>query len=81
MMLQNIFPYFFKPQRLKYQLLLGFLIHDATDHVPVLFRVLFQTITFEISVITWFSIFFFNFSFLISFFLAIGITSFPVKTP
>ena len=34
---RTFFPCFFKPQRLKYQLLLGFLIHDATEHFPVLF--------------------------------------------
>ena len=37
--------YFFKPQRLKYQLL-AFLVHDVIKHFPVLF----QMTTYEISV-------------------------------
>ena len=45
---KNILPYFFKPQSLKYQFL-AFLVHDVIDHFSVLFQVLFQTITFEIS--------------------------------
>ena len=42
---RTLFPYFFKPQRLKYQFL-GFLVHDVIEH----FHVLFQMTTYEISV-------------------------------
>ena len=49
MTLYNIFPYFFKPQRMKYQLL-AFLVHDDIKH----FSVPFETTTFEI-LVTYFS--------------------------
>ena len=42
--IRSFFPYFFKPQRLKYQLL-AFLVNDVIKHFPVFF----QTATFEIS--------------------------------
>ena len=42
---QNIFPYFFKPQRLKYQLL-AFLVHDVIKHFPVLFSRTFSIFYF-----------------------------------
>ena len=45
MTLCNIFPFFFKPQHLKYQLP-AFLVHDVIKHFPVPF----QITTFEISV-------------------------------